>query len=148
MKSSGKALRERFSQDNSTFPALTKPRNSRTCENQQTLKVKNNLNKLLALFFLPSRYFGQRLWLAVGWFKVPSAWQTVMGCDGSADTTRPRRLCLTPTIVSEPLGALPASGRKVDQLGVANQAAAISGPFFPRFLRSKFKSQNYYSPNA
>lgn len=55
---------------------------------------------------------------------------------------------LTPTIVWEPLGALPASGRKVDQLGVANQAAAISGPFFARFLRSKFKPQNYYSPNA
>lgn len=55
-------------------------------------------------------------------------------------------LSLARSIVLQPLGA--ASGRKVDQLGVANQAAAISGPFFPGFLRSKFKSQNYYSPNA
>lgn len=115
---------------------------------KQILRVKK---KMLLFFFCQVHILDKDSgWLrvCVKWFKLPSALETVMGCDRSADTTRRRQLSLTRAIVFLPLGALPASGRKVDQLGVANQAAAISGPFFPRFLRSKFKSQNYYSPNA
>lgn len=71
-----------------------------------------------------------------------------MGSDRSTDTTRPRQLSLTPAIVFQPLGALPASGRKVDQLGVANQAAAISGPFFSQIPQIKVQVPELLFPEC
>lgn len=84
---------------------------------------------------MPSRYFGQSFWLAPGVCEVVQATICVRDGNGSADTTRRRQLALA--VVFQPLGALPASGRKVDQLGVANQAAAISGPFFSQIPQIK-----------
>lgn len=139
-----------FSQEIFVFPVLDE-----ATQLTNAWKLTNKylgLKKIkLLLFFCQIEILDKdSSWLrvCVKWFKVPSALETVMGCDRSADTTRRRQLSLARAIVFQLLGALPASGRKVDQLGVANQAAAISGPFFLRFLRSKFKSQNYYSPNA